>query len=47
MIIHDPNLMRLAIDPPEDHSPLIVDPDRVKILEIAIEPLQAVRRRYR
>jgi hypothetical protein len=31
MMIHDPNLMRLAVDPFEDHPPLIVDPDRVKV----------------
>jgi hypothetical protein len=47
MIIHDPNLMRLAIDPLEDHSPLIVDPDRVKILQVALELLPPIRWRYR
>jgi hypothetical protein len=29
--LHDPNLVRLAVDPFEDHPPLIVDPDRVKV----------------
>jgi hypothetical protein len=34
--------MRLAIGPLEDHSPLIVDPDRIKVLEVALELLQPV-----
>src|SRR5580704_14250494 len=38
--------MGLAIDPFEDHSPLIVDPYRVKFLQVALEPFQPVRRRY-
>jgi hypothetical protein len=42
MIIHDPNLMRLAVDPFENHPPLIVDPDRVKILEAALELLMLI-----
>jgi hypothetical protein len=29
-------VVRLAIDPFEDHPPLIVDPDRVKVLEGAL-----------
>jgi hypothetical protein len=36
MIVHDPNLVRLAIDPFENHAPLIVDPDRVEFLAIAL-----------
>jgi hypothetical protein len=47
MIIYDASLMRLAIDPLEDHSPLIVDPDRVKFLQVALELLQSIRWRYR
>jgi len=47
MIIHDPNLMRLAVNPFENHPPSIVDPDRVKVLEAALELFQPVRRRYR
>ena len=39
--------MRLAIDPLEDHSPLILDPDRVEAVEVAFELLQSVRWRYR
>ena len=39
--------MRLAIDPLEDHPPLIIDPDRIKLLEVALELLQPIRRRYR
>lgn len=45
MIIHDPNLMRLAIDPPEDHPPLIIDPDGMKFPQLALELLQSIRRR--
>jgi len=42
MIIHDPNLVRLSTSPFEDHPPLLIDPDRVKILQIAFELLQPV-----
>jgi hypothetical protein len=35
MVICDPDLMRLAFDPFEDHPPLVVDSDRVKSLENA------------
>jgi hypothetical protein len=47
MVIHDPNIMRLAIDPLKDYAPLIVDPDRIKLLQFALELLQSVRWRYR
>ena len=47
MIIDDPNFIRLSTNPFEDHPPLIVDPDRVKVLQVALELLQPVRRRYR
>jgi hypothetical protein len=33
MIIHNPNIMRLAVDPFKDHPPLIVDSDRMKVLK--------------
>jgi hypothetical protein len=42
MVIHDPNFMRLSICPFEDHPPLIIDPDRVKVLQVAFELLQPV-----
>jgi hypothetical protein len=37
MAICDPNVMRLAFDPFEDDSPLIVDPDRIEVLEVALD----------
>jgi hypothetical protein len=37
MIIHDPNLMRFATEPFEDHPPLIIDPDRVKVLQVILD----------
>src|SRR6516165_4488464 len=43
MIIHDSNLVRLAVVPFEDHPPLIVDSDRVEILQITLQLLQPVR----
>src|ERR1700730_11533311 len=46
VVIHDPNLVRLAIDPSKDHSPLAVDPYRVEFLQVALELLQPVRWRY-
>ena len=47
MIIDDANLIGLAIAPPEDDPPLVVDPDRMKVLQIPPQPFQAVRRRHR
>jgi hypothetical protein len=35
VIVHDPNLMRLAIDPLEDDAPLIVHSNRIKVLQVA------------
>jgi hypothetical protein len=43
MVIYDPNLMRLAFDPFEDHAPLVIDPDRVEVLEPANVGLQVAR----
>jgi hypothetical protein len=37
----DSNIMCFAIDPSEDHPPLIVDSDRVKILQVTtVNPVQ-------
>jgi hypothetical protein len=33
VVIHDPHEMGLAIDPLEDDSPLVVDPDRIELVE--------------
>ena len=46
MVVHDPNVMSFAINPSEDHPPLIVDTDRVKILQISFQFLQSVCRRH-
>jgi hypothetical protein len=42
MIIHDPNFIRFSMKPFEDHPPLSIDPDRVKVLQVALELLQPV-----
>src|SRR5215469_11561557 len=47
MVIHDPDLGCVAIGPPEDHSPLVVDPDRIETFQVASQFLQMVRGRYR
>jgi hypothetical protein len=47
VVIHDPDLGRVAIGPPEDHPPLVVDPDRVEAFGISSQFLQVVRGRYR
>jgi hypothetical protein len=47
MVIHDANVMRLTFDPFEDQSPLIIDPDRIEVLEITLELFQPVRWRDR
>jgi hypothetical protein len=46
MIIDDANLIGLAIAPPEDDPPLVVDPDRMKVLQIPPRPFQAIRWRH-
>ena len=47
MVIHDPDLGCVAIGPPEDHSPLVVDPDRIETFQVASQFLQMVRGRHR
>ena len=47
VVIHDLDLGRVAVGPPEDHPPLVVDPDRIEAFEISSQFLQTVRRRYR
>src|SRR5207248_7879259 len=47
VIIHDPDLMWLTVEPFEDDSPLIIDPDGVEILEITLQFFQPIRPRYR
>jgi len=47
VVIHDPDLGCVAIGPPEDHSPLVVDPDRKEAFEVSSQFLQTVRGRYR
>src|ERR1051326_1217692 len=44
MIVHDLDFVRLAVDPFEDHPPLVIDPDRMKVSEGTLELLQPVRR---
>ena len=41
--VHDLEVVSFAIDPSEDHPPLIVDTDRMKVLQVALEFHQAPR----
>ena len=47
VVIHDLDLGRVAVRPPEDHPPLVVDPDRMEAFKTSSQFLQMVRRRYR
>ncbi len=47
MTIHNLNIPCVAILPPEADTPLIVDPDAVLSLSVALEGLKAVTRRLR
>jgi hypothetical protein len=42
MIVHDLDLLRPLIAPPEDDPPLVVDPDRMLAGEVAAQCFQAV-----
>lgn len=42
MIIHDPHIERIAATPSKHHSPLIVDPYRVKSLQVAFQSLESI-----
>ena len=44
MIINYLNLVGIAVMPTKDHSPLIVDPNRVKPLPLAFQRLQSITR---
>src|ERR1700674_3219514 len=46
VIVPDPDLMRMAIDPFENNAPLVIDADRVKFAQASLEFFQTVRRRY-
>ena len=45
MVIDNADLVRIAIAPNEDHPPLVVDPNRMKRLEIAFQSFEAIGRR--
>jgi len=45
VIIDDPHLVGVAVEPLEDHAPLVVDADRMNRPQAALQLLQAVRRR--
>jgi hypothetical protein len=40
MITHDPNFIRLSMKPFDGHSPLSINPDGVKVLQVTLELLQ-------
>src|SRR5207244_2712822 len=46
MVIKDLNIVRVAIFPPENYPPLIIDTDRVKTTQFTFYSLQAVSRRH-
>ena len=43
MVINDLNLMGVTLDPLEDHTPLIVDSNRVEPFQISVQLLEPVR----
>src|SRR5690606_13087556 len=45
VVVDDPDVVRIAIMPAKAHAPLVVDPDAVPAPEVALQSLQAVRRR--
>ena len=45
MIIHDFDVMRLALYPAKADAPLVIDPDRVLPRAIATQSLQTIARR--
>jgi hypothetical protein len=42
MIVHDSHFVRFALDPFEDDAPLIVDANRIEVLQISLELFQSV-----
>src|SRR5579862_3998967 len=42
VIVDDLDRLRLAIDPLKDHTPLIIDANRVVVLQIALELFKAI-----
>ena len=46
MLINDLNTVCVALDPLEDHTPLIVDANRVVPLQISVQLLESVRWRH-
>lgn len=42
MAIYDPNVVRRDSQPPEDNPPLVVNPDGVKVPQLAGQLLQAI-----
>ena len=45
MVINDPDLMRVTVEPLEDDSPLVVDSDGVELSQGTSKLLQAIGRR--
>ena len=45
MVVDDGDLVCVPIDPTKDDPPLVVDADRMELLQITLEFLQAVGRR--
>src|SRR5262245_44478321 len=43
VVVNDSYLMWLTVDPFEDHAPLIVDADRVEILQVSLQLLEPIR----
>jgi hypothetical protein len=46
VVADNPDITSFAINPFEDHSPLIVDADRVKIFQVSLQLLQPVWGRH-
>jgi hypothetical protein len=47
MVVHNRDVMRVAIEPTENQSPLLIDSNRVKADEVARQGLEPIARRPR
>ena len=47
VIIRDPDLMWLTVEPFEDDSPLIIDPNGVEIPQFTLQFFESIRWRHR
>src|SRR5579871_2311430 len=47
MVVHDGDVMRFTVDPPEDDTPLIIDANCIEVFELSAQPFKTVRGGHR